>query len=121
MPSIEAPRPPPDSELSRELTYAQKQLLASGRTQEVVRVIRRRSRRRLLLGIVMVSWIAHLALTAFASDGPFRDDLWWVRVLFGVVFGACTCLSLVLTVHTYRKEQDYVEMLQRHHPDANAP
>ena len=118
--STEAPRPPSDSELARELTYSQKQLLASGRTSEVVRVVRRRSRRRAFFGLLLVGWVANQARVLFVAAGPPRLDL-WARVLLGVFMVACACLSLALTVHTYRKERDYVELLQRHDSGDKVP
>ena len=97
--------------IARELTYAQKQLIAAGRPGEVAPVVYKRARRRLNLSLLNSAGYAFMALVIQAGTGPLFGSA-WVRVSGLVVLASAACLNLVLATHTYRAELAYARHLE---------
>jgi hypothetical protein len=104
--------------LALELTYAERKLLASGRTLEVAAVLVRRCRRRLYLSICMACAHALLAVAGFSSTGPLSGPM-WARSLGSATFGVAACFTLLFGVRAFRQARDQIRQLEAraHHDD----
>ena len=107
-------------ELARDLTFEQKQLIASGRGGEVAPAIHRRAKRRLNLNSWSSVGIAFLALNILAVTGPILGSA-WVKIPSILILGGWARFSFVMAHRTYAAELAYARHLEDLAGEAETP
>jgi hypothetical protein len=108
----ERTHPTSEVDLRRDLTFAQKQMLSTGRHAEVATDVRRRARREVTLGLIALPLAVTPAYGVMLGPVPFGGPE-WLRGLAVVVCVAGACSFLILHLRRAGALKRFARELER--------